>query len=185
LIIIVQNYGVTDITIERRPYQFKNLNIGTNYVGLLASLLQRRLIQSSPPKARSPNCGPTDIYVNYIYEYDIHNQAFNSSLKDLNSIVVQRLQSNIADWISEELYKRNLLSYILDKVQLTNIIDVSNQYNNQPTIRIYVSINLRKNFIPTMRHIFALVFEKLQKENFSIENKNINLENMLIIPIRK
>jgi len=120
--------------------------------------------------------------VNYIYEYDIHNQAFNSSFQDPDSIVIQGLQSSIADWTSEELYKRNLISYIFDKARLTKILDVSNEYDNYSTIRIYISINLQKNFIPTVRRIFQLVFERLQKESFTISKENINWANMVIIP---
>jgi len=52
-------------------------------------------------------------------------------------------------------------------------------------IRIYVSINLRRNLIPTMRHVFELVFEKVQKQSFSTGKENINLENIVIIPLRK
>jgi hypothetical protein len=120
--------------------------------------------------------------VNYIYEYDIHNQVFNSSFQDSNSLVIQRLQSTISDWTSEELYKRNLISYIFDKVRLTKIIDVSNEYDNQSTIRIYVSINLQKDFIPSIRRIFQIVFSKLQKESLTISEENINWPNMVIIP---
>jgi hypothetical protein len=142
------------------------------------------LVQSSSPsfKAQSSICGPTDSYVNYIYEYDIHNQVFNSSFQDSNSLVIQRLQSTISDWTSEELYKRNLISYIFDKVRLTKIIDVSNEYDNQSTIRIYVSINLQKDFIPSIRRIFQIVFAKLQKESLTISEENINWTNMVIIP---
>lgn len=189
MILLVQNYGFTDLTVESRPYQYKSLDVQTNYGGLLAYLLRRRLIQSSSAssssKAQSSICGPADIYVTYVYEYDIHNQAFNSSLQDPESVVVQRLQSNIADWTSEELYKRNLISYILDKASITQILDVSKQYNNQATIRIYATINLRKNFIPTMRNVFEIVFEKLQQQTFSTSNQNLNGGNMVIIPIRK
>jgi hypothetical protein len=172
----------SSITIERQPYEFKNLNIQNNYGGLLAYLLRRRFLQLSPSKAQSPICGASDIYVNYIYEYDIHNQAFNSSFQDPDSIVIQGLQSSIADWTSEEFYKRNLISYISDKARLTKILDVSNEYDNYSTIRIYISINLQKNFIPTVRRIFQLVFERLQKESFTISKENINWANMVTIP---
>jgi hypothetical protein len=133
-------------------------------------------------KRRSPICAPKDIYVNYVYEYDIHNQACNSSLQDPKSIVVQRLQS---DWTSEELYKRNLRSYITDVTRITKIMDVSQEYNNRETIRFYISIKTNKNFIPTLRGVFELVFEKLQKQHFSTSKKNINWGDMVIIPTRK
>jgi hypothetical protein len=185
LIIIAQSYGVNDVTIERRPYGFKNFNIGINNAGLLAYLIRRRFSQSLPTKSPSSICALRDLYVNYIYEYDIYNQDFNSSFQDPNSVVVQRLQSNLADWTSEELYKRNLVSSILAKPRLMKIIDVSEQYNNHSTIRIYTLINLRKNLIPVMRSVFELVFEKLQKQSFSTSQENINWENIVIIPIRK
>jgi hypothetical protein len=120
--------------------------------------------------------------VNYIYEYDIHNQVFNSSFQDPDSAVLQRVRSQISDWTSEELYKRNLVSYISDKARLTKIIDVSTEYENQSTIRIYVSINLQKNFIPTIRRVFQIVFNRLQKESLTITKENINFTNMVIIP---
>jgi hypothetical protein len=184
LITVVLGNAVTEITIESRPHQFKYLNIGNNYApGLFAYLSQRR--QSFPPKSPPRKCRTKDIYVNYIYEYDLHNQAFNSSFQNPNSVVVQGLQSNIADEVSGELYKRNLLSYIKDKVRLTKIIDVSKQYNDRSTIRFYVSINLRKDFIPVVRRVLELVFEKIQKERFSSTKKNIDWGNMVIIPMKK
>ena len=181
--------GSSSVIIEQRPYEFKNLNIRNKFLGLLIYLLRRRLIQSSSSaavagttKVQSSNCGPTDIYVNYIYEYDIHNQVFNSSFQDANSVVLQRIRSQISDWTSEELYKRNLVSYISDKARLTKIIDVSTEYDNQSTIRIYVTINLQKNFIPTIRRVFQIVFDRLQRQSLTITKKNINLTNMVIIP---
>ncbi len=186
MIIIAANYGVTEITIEKRPYQFKYLNIEHNYApGLLAYLLQRRFIQSSRSKLPPRNCKTKDIFVNYIFEYDIHNQAFNSSFQDLDSFVVQNLQSRLADVASDELYKRNLAPYIKSKVHLTKIVDVSEQYDNRSTIRLYVSINLYKNFIPVMRNVFETAFEKIQQEQFSTTKKNIDWGNMVIISKRK
>lgn len=121
----------------------------------------------------------------YIYKYDIHNQAFNSSFQDLNSAVVQHLQSIIVDRTSAELYKRNLLSSIPDQVRIRKILDVSEEYQNHPTIRLYISINLQKTFIPTIRHIFELIFEKVQQENFSTStDKNFSTANLLLIPSR-
>lgn len=152
---------------------------------MLAYLLQARLRQPRPVKTPDSICAPRNIYVNYIYEYDIHNQEFNSALQDPESDIVHNLASDIMDWTSEELYKRNLLSYIKDKVYLKKIVDVTTQYNNRPTIRFYVSINLNKNFIPVMRSIFELVFNRLQKERFTTSKKNIDTGNMVIIPIRK
>lgn len=107
--------------------------------------------------------------MNYIYQYDIRGQALNSSFQDLNSDVVHRLQSQIADWTSAELFKRNLLSYVPDRVRISKIIDVTKQNDNHPTIRLYISINLPKNLIPTICHIF---------ENLHVENAFISRENI-------
>jgi hypothetical protein len=154
--------------------------------GLLAYLLHGLNIpQVSSGKSQSSGCTPQDTYVNYVYEYDIQNQVFNSSFQDPNSIVIQRLQSNIADWTAEEIYKRNLVSYVTDDARLTKIIDVSNQYNNQATLRFYISINVSKNLIPVMRRIFETVGQKLQNQCFSTSNKKVDWGNMVLIPIQK
>jgi len=105
--------------------------------------------------------------------------------QDPNSDVVKNLQSFIADTTAEEIYKRNLVSYVTDDVRLTKIIDVSTEYNNRATLRFYVSINVSKNLIPIMRRVLELVFEKLQKERFATSNKKIDWGNMVLIPISK
>jgi hypothetical protein len=177
---------VRDITIDTMEYDFKNTDIDSPYLnGLLAYLLRGRNIQRSSSRKFGPACGPQDIYVNYVYEYDIHNQVLNASLQDPDSAVIQRLQSDIADWAAEEIYKRNLVSYITDVVRLTKIIDVSQQYDNRATLRFYVSINVSKNLIPTVRRVLELVFEKLQKERFATSDKKIDWGNMVLIPISK
>ena len=173
----------TKIVIGRRPHRFRQFNVQKYYAALLVHLLRKRWIEFSS-KVSSPICGATDIYVEYIYEYDIHNQAFNSSFQDLNSAVVQHLQSIIADQTSAELYKRNLLSSIPDQVRIRKIRDVSKEYQNHPTIRLYISVNLLKNFIPTIHHIFQLIFEKLQQENFSTSTDKNFSTNLLLIPSR-
>jgi len=175
---------IRDITIDTLPYDFKNTDIDPTYLtGLLAYLLRGGNVQQSSSVEVAPACGPQDTYVNYVYEYDIHNQVLNASLQDPNSAVVQRLQSNIADWAAEEIYKRNLVSYITDDVRLTKIIDVSKQYDNRATLRFYVSINVSKNLIPVIRRVLALVFEKLQNEFFATSNQKIDWGNMVLIPI--
>ena len=140
---------------------------------------------SSRQVLRTPGCGPHDIYVNYIYEYDIHNHVFNSSFRDLKSTVVQNLQSEIALSTSEELLKRNLISYVTDKVHLIKIMDVSQQYNNRATLRFYVSINVSKNLIPVIRRILETVFTKLKNERFATPCKKVDWEKMVLIPITK
>ncbi len=177
---------IRDITIDTMPYDFKNTDIdSSDLTGLLAYLLRGRNVQRSSSVKFAPACAPQDTYVNYVYEYDIHNQVLNASLQDPNSVVVQRLQSYIADWAAEEIYKRNLVSYITDDVRLTKIIDVSKQYDNRATLRFYVSINVSKNLIPVIRRVLELVFEKLQKECFATSNKKIDWGDMVLIPIWK
>ncbi len=188
------SYGVTDresnavrdITIDTIPYEYKNINVDSSSLnGLLAYLLYGRGISrvSSSEKSQSSGCVPQDTYVNYVYEYDIQNQVFNSSFQDPNSIVIQRLQSDIADWTAEEIYKRNLASYVTDDARLTKIIDVSKQYNNRATLRFYISINVSKNLIPVIRRVLETIGEKLQDEHFSTSNKKVDWGNMVLIPI--
>jgi hypothetical protein len=195
MVVLGRRFGVTDresntvrdITIDTMPYEFKNINPDSPYLGLLYYLLQgRSFVKSSPPsKSESSGCETQDIYVNYIYEYDIHNQVFNSSFQDANSVVVQRLQSDIADWTAEEIYKRNLVSYVTDEARLTKIIDVSTQYNNRATLRFYISINVSKNLIPVIRRVLETVCLKLQTDRFATSNKKIDWGNMVLIPITK
>lgn len=194
-IFLGRSYGVTDqesnavrdITIDTIPYEFKNTDIDSSSLNsLLAALLSGRgLPRVSSGKSQTAGCAPQDTYVNYVYEYDIQNQVFNSSFQDPNSIVIQRLQSDIADWTAEEIYKRNLVSYVTDDARLTKIIDVSKQYNNRATLRFYISINVSKNLIPVIRRILEIVGEKLQNERFSTSNKKIDWGNMVLIPIQK
>ena len=172
---------VRDLTINRMASGYKNTNINSRSLsGLLAFLLRGRSSQQ-----RSSSCAPEDVYVNYVYEYDIQNQVFNSSFQDANSAVVQQLQSTIADWSAEEIYKRNLVSYVTDDARLIKIIDVSKQYDNRATLRFYVSINVSKNLIPVIRRVLSSVFERLQKERFATSNKKIDWGNMVLIPISK
>jgi hypothetical protein len=196
MVVLGRRHGVTDresntvrdITIDTMPYEFQDTNVDSSYyTGLLASLLRGRSFQqpSSVKKVQSSGCAPQDIYVNYVYEYDIQNQVFNSSFQDPNSAVVQRLQSDIGDWTAEEIYKRNLVSYVTDEARLTKIVDVSNQYNNRATLRFYISINVSKNLIPVIRRVLESVCGKLQQERFSTSNKKINWGNMVLIPITK
>ena len=198
IIILGGRYGVTDresntvrdITIDTMPYEFKNLDvIDTPYLGLLYRLLQGRQFikssSSSSSKSESAGCETQDIIVNYVYESDIQNQVFNSSFQDPESVVVQRLQSDIAYWTAEEIYKRNLISSVIDEARLTKIIDVSKQYNNRAVLRFYVSINVSKNSIPSIRRVFETVFTRLQKERFATSNKKIDWGNMVLIPITK
>ena len=176
-----QSNTIRDITIDNMSSDYKNTNINSRYLsGLLAFLLRGRSTQQ-----RSSSCAPEDVYVNYVYEYDIQNQVFNSSFQDPNSAVVQQLQSTIADWSAEEIYKRNLVSYVTDDARLIKIIDVSKQYDNRATLRFYVSINVSKNLIPVIRRVLSSVFERLQKERFATSNKKIDWGNMVLIPISK
>jgi hypothetical protein len=198
VIILGGRYGVTtdresntvrDITIDSMPYEFKNLDIDTPYLGLLYRLLQGRSFikssSSSSSNSESAGCEPQDIYVNYIYEYDIQNQVFNSSFQDPESVVVQRLQSDIAYWTAEEIFKRNLSPHITDEARLTKIVDVSKQNKNQAAIRLYVSISVSKSSIPAMRRVFETVFTRLQRERFATSNKKVDWGNMVLIPITK
>ena len=171
---------IRDITIDNMQDGYKGID--SRYLtGLLAYLLRGR----SSVKSQGSACAPEDIYVNYVYENDIQNQVFNSSFQDPNSAVVQGLQTNIAEWAAEEIYKRNLVSYVTDDARLIKIVDVSKQYNNRATLRFYVSINVSKNLIPVIRRVLASVFEKLQKERFGSSNKKIDWGNMVLIPINK
>lgn len=191
-----RSYGITnqetnavrDITIDTIPYEYKNINIDSSLNGLLAALLYGGRTARGPSgkgQGQGSGCAPQDTYVNYVYEYDIQNQVFNSSFQDANSVVVQRLQSDIADWTAEEIYKRNLASYVTDDARLTKIIDVSKQYNNQATLRIYISINVSKNLIPVIRRVLETVGQKLQNQRFSTSNKKVDWGNMVLIPVQK
>ena len=190
-----ESYGVTDhesnavrdITIDNIPSEYRDVNVDVSALnGLLAALLYGHgSSRTSFRKSQGSGCAPQDTYVNYVYEYDIQNQVFNSSFQDPNSAVVQSLQSDIADWTAEEIYKRNLVSYVTDDARLTKIVDVSKQYNNRATLRLYISINVSKNLIPVIRRVLETVGDKLQNQRFSTSNKKIDWGNMVLIPIQK
>ncbi|CAF3730833.1 unnamed protein product [Rotaria sp. Silwood1] len=195
MILLGRRYDVTDqesnrirdITIDSIPQDYLNTDIDSRYLGLLYYLLRGRQFrqQSFTKKLESSACAPQDVYVNYVYEYDIHNQVFNSSFQDPNSIVIQSLQSDIARYTAEELYKRNLVSYVTDEARLIRVMDVSKQYKDRATLRFYVSINVSKNLIPIIQHVFETVFTKVQNERFATSNKKIDWGEMLLIPITK
>ena len=194
-IFLGRTYGVTnqesntvrDITIENIYDQYKNVNINKKQLtSFLAFLLYGRGFgkgRSGRPKG--PACPPQDIYVNYIYEYDIQNQVFNSSFQDANSAVVRGLQRDIAEWTAEEIYKHNFVASVTDEARLVKIVDVSKQNNNRATLRFYISINVSKNFIGDIRRILENIGRKLQNERFSTSNKKIDWGNMVLIPITK
>ncbi|CAF1208400.1 unnamed protein product [Didymodactylos carnosus] len=126
-----------------------------------------------------------DVYVNYVYEYDIQNQVMNSSLRDPNSETIKRINTFFADAFAEECYKRNLVQYVIDDARLVRILDVSKLYKNEPTLRFYASINCSKNLIPLISRIFEVVFEKLQNDLLSKSNKKMSWGDMELIPIKK
>jgi hypothetical protein len=176
---------VRDITIDTLPYEYQNLD-SREMTGLLAYLLRGRgHHQFSGRRSQTAACAPQDVFVNYIYEYDIQNQVFNSSFADANSKVIQQLQADIADSVAEEVYKRNLAPYVTDAARLVKIIDVSKQYNNRAVLRFYVSINVSKSLIPVIRRILEIVFGNLQKRRFATSNHQIDWGKMVLIPIDK
>ncbi|CAF3618125.1 unnamed protein product, partial [Rotaria sp. Silwood2] len=78
------------------PQDYLNTDVDSRYLGLLYYLLRSRSLRQ-PPLPKKPEasaCAPQDVYVNYVYEHDIHNQVFNSSFQDPNSVVIQSLQSD-------------------------------------------------------------------------------------------
>lgn len=153
---------------------------------MLAALLYGRQSRQGPPaRSSGPSCIPQATFVNYVYEYDIQNQVFNSSFQDPQSDVIQNLQSWIADAVAEEIYKRNLAFYVTDEARLIKVIDVSQQYNNRAVLRFYISINCDKNFIPVIRRVLDTVGQNLQNERFATSNKKIDWGNMVLIPITK
>ena len=178
---------IRDISIDTIHDQYKNININKKKLnGLLAYLLYglsvRKVSSGRPGKSA---CPPQDTYVNYIYEYDIQNQVFNSSFQDANSAVIQNLQQTIAEWTAEEVYKRNLVAYVTDEARLTKVMDVSKQNDNRATIRFYISINVSKNSIPVIRRALENVGKRLQNERFSTANKTFDWGKMVLIPITK
>lgn len=167
---------------ESELYEYDNVDIGNQeLIGLLAKLLKRQSSQDLLPISES-GCPPGELFVEYIYEHDIHNQVFNSSLQVWNSDTVKTLQSSITDWAAEEIYERNLATDITDQVRLIRLSDVSNEYNDNPTVRYYVSLAVQKSLIPAVRRILSLVFDKLQREYFATSNNDNNLSNMISIP---
>ncbi|CAF2375533.1 unnamed protein product [Rotaria sp. Silwood2] len=178
---------VHDISFETQPYQYKSVDTDSGEsIGLLVNLLRKRITPrlASTPRETKSGCPPGDMLVEYIYEHDIYNQVFNSSMQELHSPAVQNLQSNIVDWTVEEIYKRNLAADVTNHVRLTRMVDVSKEYNNNPVVRYYVSIVVRKTLIPVFRRILTLVFDKLQKEYFAASNTEIDWNNMVSIPIQ-
>lgn len=169
------------------PDDYSNINIDSNSLGLLYALLRGRLFarSSSWKTSQTSACEPEDIYINYVYEYDIENQVFNSSFQDPNSDVIKNLQSDIAHLTAEEIYKRNLVSFVTDEAHLSRIMDVSNQYDDRAVLRFYVSINVSKSLIPIIRHVLETVFVKLQNERFARSNKKVDWGHMVLIPITK
>lgn len=133
----------------------------------------------------APACPPRDVYVNYIYEFDIYNQVFNSSFQDPNSVVIRGLQNDIAEWTAAEICKLNLISYVIDKARLVKIADVSKKFNDQATIRFSVSINVNKRLIGEFARLLENIGKKVQNERFSTSNKKVDWGSMVLIPITK
>ncbi|CAF4542284.1 unnamed protein product, partial [Rotaria socialis] len=140
--------------------------------GVLTQLLTRSTHDKVLPVAREAEtgCPPGEMFVEYIYEHDIYNQVFNSALQYRSSPVLLSLQSDINDWIVEEIYKHNLAADVNDPVRILRIVDISKEYNNNPAVRYYVSLVIRKTQIPIIRRVFALIFDKLQRQYFSTPN---------------
>lgn len=181
-----ESNDMSDTNIETDHYSYKNSDIDIeNIINPIISLLRRRINRRQNARALQSRagCSSHDILVEYIYEHDVHNQIFNSSLQKMASTTVQRLQSEIIDWTVEEIYKRNLAADVIDHVRLVRMVDVSKEYNNNPTVRYYVSLVVRKTLIPVIRRILALVFEKLQRKYFLLRSNKINGSNMVTISI--
>ncbi|CAF3333480.1 unnamed protein product, partial [Rotaria socialis] len=178
---------IRDLTINSIPMDYDTRNVASGYSRLLYNLGHGRQFRqpSIPKKPHTHNCAPQDIYVSYVYEYDMHNQVFNSSFQDPDSIVIKTLQSDVARFAAEELYKRNLVPYVTDEAHLTKIMDVSKQYNDQATLRFYISIDVSKSLIPVIRHVLQTVLTKLKNERFATSNKKIDWGEMVLIPITK
>ncbi|CAF1300341.1 unnamed protein product, partial [Rotaria sordida] len=183
----LESNRIRDITIDSMRQNYLNTDIDLRQLSLLYSLLRGHVFKGrlSSRKSESSGCAPQDVYVNYVYEHDIHNQVFNSSFQDPNSFVIQNLQSDIARFAAEELYKRNLVSDVKDKAHLIRIMDVSKQYKDLATLRFYVSIIVRESSIPIISDVFKVVFTKLQNERFATSNKKIDWGRMMLLPITK
>ncbi|CAF3402805.1 unnamed protein product [Rotaria socialis] len=154
--------------------------------GVLTQLLTRSTHDKVLPVAREAEtgCPPGEMFVEYIYEHDIYNQVFNSALQYRSSPVLLSLQSDINDWIVEEIYKHNLAADVNDPVRILRIVDISKEYNNNPAVRYYVSLVIRKTQIPIIRRVFALIFDKLQRQYFSTPNSEVDWSSMVSIPIQ-
>ncbi|CAF4279068.1 unnamed protein product, partial [Rotaria magnacalcarata] len=162
-IVLGQTYRVTgeesnrirDLTINSISMYDRTRNVDSRYSRLLHNLRRGRQFEqpSISKKSYTQNCAPQDIYVSYVYEYDMHNQVFNSSFQDPNSILIKGLQSDIARYTAEELYKRNLVPYVTDEAHLTKIMDVSKQYNDQAALRFYISIDC----VPSKQHEYYIL----------------------------
>ncbi|CAF1068064.1 unnamed protein product [Rotaria sordida] len=195
MIVLGERFGVSDlesnrirdITIDSMRQNYLTTDIDLRQLSLLYSLLRGHVFKGrlSSRKSESSGCAPQDVYVNYVYEHDIHNQVFNSSFQDPDSFVIQSLQSDIARYTAEELYKRNLVSDVKDKAHLIRIMDVSKQYKDLATLRFYVSIIVRESSIPIISDVFKVVFTKLQNERFAASNKKIDWGQMMLLPITK
>lgn len=179
-----ESNAIRDITIDNIYDEYKNVNIDKKkFNGLLALLHSHGFGKRG--RGGNSACPPQDVYVNYIFEYDIQNQVFNSSFQDAKSAVVQGLQQLIAEWTAEEICKRNLLAYVTDEARLTKIVDVSQENNNRATLRFYISINVSKNLIPVLRRILESVCKRLQNERFQTPNEKVDWGKMVLIPIEK
>ncbi|CAF4004230.1 unnamed protein product [Rotaria magnacalcarata] len=186
----VSNYELNieqNINIESELDEYDNTDIDNQeLIGALSQLLTGSTHKKVLPVAREAEtgCPPGEIFVEYIYEHDIYNQVFNSALQYRKSPVLRSLQSDINDWTVEEIYKRNLVADVSDPVRLVHIMDISKEYNNNPAVRYYVSLVIRKTQIPTIRRVFTLIFDKLQREYFSASNSEIDWSSMVSIPIQ-
>ena len=151
--------------------------------GLLQYLLRRRLYGRflSKKSTSSGGCPLNDIYVDYIFEYDIHNQKFNGTLRNPKSQVVQRLKTIIIDWTAQEIYLRNLRNKVSNNVCIDRIVDVTQQHGGVRTVRYYVSIPIPRSLIPIVRRILTKVFQKLQEKYFCMAGENFS-QKMVVVP---
>lgn len=132
-------------------------------------------------RLKPSRCRVEDSYVNYLFEYDLHHQVFNSSFQDLQSTLVQNCQADLVSLTAEEVYQRNMASDLTDNVRIMNILDVTKQYDGLATVRYYLSIVIRRSQIPVVRHVLSSVFKRLQTERFTPDKANIHWEKMVLI----
>ena len=170
---------------DRTPLNKKKANIDRPQVkNVFPNIPVEQLSEEeSSSEESSGECASRDFCVNYISEYDIYNQVFNSSLQNQKSPVIRRLRAKIADWTAEEIHKRNLAFDITGEIRLLRIVDASKQYNNRPAVRFYVSIVVRRTQISIIRRILALVFDKLQTECSATSTKQANWNDLVVIPL--